>query len=573
MRLSNLFMPTLREVPAEAEIPSHQLMLRAALMRKLASGIYNYLPLGLRVLRKIEEIVREEMNREGAQEILCSALLPSELWKESGRWEVFGPEMFKLLDRNGREFCLGPTHEEIFTDIIRNEVKSYKDMPLNLYQIQTKYRDERRPRFGVMRCREFTMKDAYSFDTSWEGLDESFNKMYRAYCRIFDRCGLDYKAVEADTGAMGGTGSMEFMVKSDIGEAEVVYCTSCDYAANIEKAPTFEVKVEAKEGLKELQKVETPNVRTIEELVSFFNTTPQKFAKTLIYKADDKVVAVMVRGDRDVNETKVINHLKCINLELADAETARKATGADIGFAGPIGIKVDELLIDYEVKYIENMIIGANETGYHMINANYGRDFEGTVGDFRNIAIGDKCPKCGAEITINRGIEVGHIFKLGTKYSQAMGATFVDDKGEEKPIIMGCYGIGINRTMAAVIEQNHDEKGIIWPLSIAPFHVIVVPVVMKDELQVKVAEEIYNKLNEMGVETLIDDRDERAGVKFNDADLIGIPIRITVGKKIKDGIVEFKLRNSSEVKEIKVEEVYDEVLKVFKERNVKIKSC
>lgn len=573
MRLSNLFMPTLREVPAEAEIPSHQLMLRAALMRKLASGIYNYLPLGLRVLRKIEEIVREEMNREGAQEILCSALLPSELWKESGRWEVFGPEMFKLLDRNGREFCLGPTHEEIFTDIIRNEVKSYKDMPLNLYQIQTKYRDERRPRFGVMRCKEFTMKDAYSFDTSWEGLDESFNKMYRAYCRIFDRCGLDYKAVEADTGAMGGTGSMEFMVKSDIGEAEVVYCTSCDYAANIEKAPTFEVKVEAKEELKELQKVETPNVRTIEELVSFFNTTPQKFAKTLIYKADDKVVAVMVRGDRDVNETKVINHLKCINLELADAETVRKATGADIGFAGPIGIKVDELLIDYEVKYIENMIIGANETGYHMINANYGRDFEGTVGDFRNIAIGDKCPKCGAEITINRGIEVGHIFKLGTKYSQAMGATFVDDKGEEKPIIMGCYGIGINRTMAAVIEQNHDEKGIIWPLSIAPFHVIVVPVVMKDELQVKVAEEIYNKLNEMGVETLIDDRDERAGVKFNDADLIGIPIRITVGKKIKDGIVEFKLRNSSEVKEIKVEEVYDEVLKVFKERNVKIKSC
>jgi len=571
MRLSNLFMPTLREVPAEAEIPSHQLMLRAALMRKLASGIYNYLPLGLRVLRKIEEIVREEMNREGAQEILCSALLPSELWKESGRWEVFGPEMFKLIDRNGREFCLGPTHEEIFTDIIRNEVKSYKDMPLNLYQIQTKYRDERRPRFGVMRCREFTMKDAYSFDTSWEGLDESFNKMYRAYCRIFDRCGLDYKAVEADTGAMGGTGSMEFMVKSDIGEAEVVYCTSCDYAANIEKAPTFEVKVEAKEELKELQKVETPNVRTIEELVSFFSTTPQKFAKTLIYKADDKVVAVMVRGDRDVNETKVINHLKCINLELADAETVRKATGADIGFAGPIGIKVDELLIDYEVKYIENMIIGANETGYHMINANYGRDFEGTVGDFRNIAIGDKCPKCGAEITINRGIEVGHIFKLGTKYSQAMGATFVDDKGEEKPIIMGCYGIGINRTMAAVIEQNHDEKGIIWPLSIAPFHVIVVPVVMKDELQVKVAEEIYNKLNEMGVETLIDDRDERAGVKFNDADLIGIPIRITVGKKIKDGIVEFKLRNSSEVKEIKVEEVYDEVLKVFKERNVKIK--
>ncbi|KRQ86391.1 Proline--tRNA ligase [Caloramator mitchellensis] len=571
MRLSNLFMPTLREVPAEAEIASHQLMLRAALMRKLASGVYNYLPLGLRVLRKIEEIVREEMNREGAQEILCSALLPSELWKESGRWEVFGPEMFKLLDRNGREFCLGPTHEEIFTDIIRNEVKSYKDMPLNIYQIQTKYRDERRPRFGVMRSREFTMKDAYSFDTSWEGLDESFNKMHRAYTRIFERCGLDFKAVEADTGAMGGTGSMEFMVKSDIGEAEVVFCSSCDYAANIEKAPTFDKEIERKEDAKALEKVETPNVRTIEELVGFFNTTAEKFAKTLIYKADDKVVAVMVRGDRDVNETKVVNHLKCINFELADAETVKKATGADVGFAGPIGIKVDELLIDFEVKNIENMIIGANKTGYHIINAKYGRDFEGTLGDFRNIAVGDKCPKCGAEITINRGIEVGHIFKLGTKYSSAMNATFVDDKGEEKPIIMGCYGIGINRTMAAVIEQNHDEKGIMWPLSVAPYHVIVVPVVMKDEFAVNAAEEIYSKLNEMGIETLIDDRDERAGVKFNDADLIGIPIRITVGKKIKDGIVEFKLRNSSEVKEIKVEEIYDEVLKVFKQNNVKIK--
>ncbi|WP_027308464.1 proline--tRNA ligase [Caloramator sp. ALD01] len=568
MRVSKLFMPTLREVPSEAEIASHQLMLRAALIRKLASGVYNFLPLGLRVLRKIEEVVRQEMNREGAQEILCSALLPSELWKESGRWDVFGPEMFKLIDRNDREFCLGPTHEEIFTDIIRNEIKSYKDMPLNLYQIQTKYRDERRPRFGVMRSREFIMKDAYSFDTSWEGLDESFNKMYRAYNKIFERCGLDFKAVEADTGAMGGTGSMEFMVKSDIGEAEVVFCTSCDYAANVEKAPTFEAEILSSEDMKNIEKVETPNVRTIEELVKFFNTTSEKFAKTLIYKADDKVVAVMVRGDRDVNETKVINQLKCINFEMADAETVKRVTGADVGFAGPIGIKVDELLIDYEVKNTKNMIVGANETGYHIINANFGRDFNGIVGDFRNITQGDRCPKCGGSIAINRGIEVGHIFKLGTKYSEKMNATFVDEKGEQKPIIMGCYGIGINRTMAAIIEQNHDEKGIIWPISIAPYTVIVVPVSMKDDEQVKVAEEIYNKLNDMGVETLIDDRDERAGVKFNDADLIGIPIRITVGKKIKDGIVEFKLRNSSEVIDIKVEDIYNRVLEVIKE-NIK----
>ncbi|GFR34795.1 proline--tRNA ligase [Thermobrachium celere] len=567
MRVSNLFMPTLREVPSEAEISSHQLMLRAALMKKLASGVYNFLPLGLRVLRKIEEIVREEMNREGAQEILCSALLPSELWKESGRWEVFGPEMFKLYDRNGREFCLGPTHEEIFTDIVRNEIKSYKDMPLNLYQIQTKYRDERRPRFGVIRSREFIMKDAYSFDATWEGLDESFDKMYRAYNRIFKRCGLDFKSVEADTGAMGGTGSLEFMVKSDIGEAEIVFCDTCDYAANIEAAPTFDIDVHKNEEFKDIEKVETPDSRTIEELIKFFNTTPDKFAKTLIYKADDKVVAVMVRGDRDVNEAKVINYLKCINLEMADAEIVKKATGAEVGFAGPIGIEVDELLIDYEVKNIVNMIVGANDTGYHLINVNYGRDFTGTVGDFRNVTENDKCPRCGGKITINKGIEVGHIFKLGTKYSEIMKATFIDEKGEEKPIIMGCYGIGINRTMAAVIEQNHDEKGIIWPMSIAPFKVIVVPVVMKDELQVKTAEEIYEKLNSMGIDVLIDDRDERAGVKFNDADLIGIPIRITVGKKIKDGIVEFKLRNSPDTLEMKVEDVYNKVKEVIEEAN------
>lgn len=570
MQVTKLFMPTLREVPAEAEITSHKLMLRAGLMRKLASGVYNYLPLGLRALRKIEEIIREEMNRAGAQEILCSALLPSELWKESGRWDVFGPEMFKVIDRNEREFCLGPTHEEIFTDIIRNDIKSYKDLPLNIYQIQTKYRDERRPRFGVMRSREFTMKDAYSFDTNLEGLDKSFNSMHEAYCRIFNRCKLNYSPVEADSGAMGGTGSVEFMVKSDIGEAEVVFCPECGYAANIEKAPTNKIEASKGEAFKDTEKVLTPHARTIDELVGFFNTTKDKFAKTLIYQADDKVIAVMVRGDREVNETKVINHVKAIDLSLAESEVVKKATEAEVGFAGPIGIKVDELLVDYEVLNIENMIIGANETGYHIINVNYGRDFTGFVGDFRNIVEGDSCPKCGTPVTINRGIEVGHIFKLGTKYSAAFGANYIDENGEKNPIIMGCYGIGINRTMAAIIEQYHDDNGIIWPLSVAPYHVIIVPVNVKDEKVVKTSYEIYNKLNEMGVETLIDDRNERAGVKFNDADLIGIPMRITVGKKAKDGIVEFKLRNETEVKDIKIEDILNTVKAVFEKEDVKI---
>lgn len=570
MKVSNLFMPTMREVPKEAEIPSYELMLRAGLMRKMASGVFNYLPLGCRVLSKIEAIVREEMDRAGAQEILCSALIPSELWKESGRWEAFGPEMFKLRDRNGREFCLGPTHEEVFTDLIRNEIKSYKDLPLNLYQIQTKYRDEIRPRFGVMRSKEFVMKDAYSFDTTEEGLDVSFNKMYDAYCRIFDRLKLNYSAVEADSGAIGGTGSKEFMVKSDVGEDDVVFCNSCGYAANVEKAPVVINKCSKNEELKALEKVETPHAKTIEDLVGFFNTTSDKFAKTLIYKADDMVVAVMVRGDREVNEIKVKNLLNVIDLELADEKTVQEATSAIVGFAGPIGIKADRLLVDAEVLNMTNMIVGANETGYHYINVNYERDFKGTVGDFRNITENDVCPKCGGKIEVKRGIEVGHIFKLGTKYSKAMNANFVDEKGEEHPIIMGCYGIGINRTIAAIIEQNHDEKGIIWPLSSAPYQVIIVPVQIKDELQRKTAEKIYDKLTKMGVEVLIDDRDERAGVKFNDADLIGIPVRITVGKKIKDNIVEFKLRRDKDLKEIKVDEITENVINFFKEEGVNL---
>lgn len=564
MKMSNMLMLTLRETPAEAEIESHKLMLRSGMIRKMASGVYNYMPLGLKVLKNIENIVREEMNNTGAQEFLASALLPSELWKESGRWEVFGPEMFKLKDRNEREFCLGPTHEEVFTDLARNEIKSYKQLPLNLYQIQTKYRDERRPRFGMIRSREFVMKDAYSFDKDYAGLDVAYDKMYEAYTKIFKRCDVECKPVAADSGAMGGSGSAEFMVKSEIGEDEVAFCSECDYAANVEKAPCTPEKAE-KEELKGLTKVETPHAKTIDDLVKFFNTDSKRFAKTIIYKADDKVVAVMIRGDREVNETKVKNAVGApVEFELADEKTVKSATGAVVGFAGPIGIKADYLFVDNEVTFMYNFIVGANETGYHFSDVNYGRDFEGTVGDFRNAVEGEKCPKCGKELTIARGIEVGHIFKLGTKYSESMEAYFVDENGENKPLIMGCYGIGINRTMSAIIEQHHDENGIVWPMSVAPYKVIVVPAVFKSEEQMQTAEKLYNEIKALGIDVLLDDRNERAGVKFKDADLIGIPVRITVGKKIADGEVEFKLRSSSDTETISLDSVIDRVKKEIK---------
>lgn len=570
MKLSKMLVGTLREVPAEAEIASHKLMLRAGMMRKMASGVYNYMPFGIKVIKKIEDIVRAEMDGADSQEFLASALLPSELWIESGRWDVMGPEMFRLKDRNEREFCLGPTHEEVFTDIARNEIKSYKQLPLSLYQIQTKYRDERRPRFGVMRSREFIMKDAYSFDVNNEGLDISYNKMYDAYNNIFRRCGLECKAVEADSGAMGGSGSAEFMVKSEVGEDEVVFCNSCDYAANMEKAPSTADSVD-KEEFKELNKILTPNVKTIEDLEKFFNTTAKKFAKTLIYKADGRVVAVMVRGERQLNETKVINAIGgAIEFEMADAETVMASTSAAVGFAGPIGIKADVLLVDAEVANMYNFIIGANDTGYHYENVNYGRDFEGKVGDYRNATEGDKCPKCEAHLTIARGVEVGHIFKLGTKYSEAMGATVIGEDGKNIPLVMGCYGIGINRTMAAIIEQHHDENGIKWPMSVAPYQVVVVPVVTKDEEQMRIAEDIYNSLKEIGVEVLMDDRNERVGVKFKDLDLIGIPMRITIGKKISEGKVEFKLRHEGENEIVDLSSVIDRVKEEFKKNNIKL---
>lgn len=564
MRLSKYLLPTLREVPTEAEIPSHQLMMRAGMIRKLASGVYSYLPLGLKVLKNTESIIRKAMNRHDAQELLMPAILPKEILEQSGRWEVFGPEMFRLKDRGDRDFCLGPTHEEIFTDTVKNTVRSYKQLPLTLYQIQTKYRDERRPRFGVIRSREFVMKDAYSFDRDEAGLDVSYKNMYDAYKEIFDEMGLNYLIVDADSGAMGGSGSQEFMVKSEIGEDTIAYCEECGYCANEEKAVCIPENEASDELFLEMEKVYTPNSGTIEDVTAYMKRSPKDFVKTLIYRADDKFVAVMVRGDREVNETKLANHLGAMDLELAAPADLMRITNAKVGFAGPVGLDID-VLVDSEVALMKNMIVGANETEYHYANVNIGRDFEPTfVGDFRNITPGDICPKCKhGKIKTCRGIEVGHIFKLGTKYTKSLECTFLDENGKDQVPIMGCYGIGVNRCIAAVIEQNCDEKGIVWPMSLAPYHVIIVPVNTKDESQVELAEKLYSQFTEAGVETLIDDRNERAGVKFKDAELIGIPIRITVGKKAADGIVEFGIRKSGESEDIAASEALDRALKII----------
>lgn len=569
MKMSNMLVSTLREVPAEAEIDSHKLMLRAGMIRKMVAGIYNYMPIGLKVLKNIEEIVREEMNTAGAQEFLASAVLPAELWQESGRWDVYGDEMFRLKDRNNRDFCLGPTHEEVFTDIARNEIKSYKQLPVNLYQIQTKYRDERRPRFGIMRSREFIMKDAYSFDKDQAGLDVSYDKMHDAYVKIFNRCGIDAKCVEADSGAIGGANSAEFMVKSEVGEDDVVFCSACDYAANIEKAEATPEKAEVEELL-EMEKVATPDSRGIYEVSEFLKVSPKKTVKLLMFNVDGKIVGVVVRGDREVNEVKVANAAQASgDIIMASNEEYTKATNCEPGFGGPVGIKVDLLLVDEEVANMYNMILGANETGYHLKNVNYGRDFEGVVGDFRKIESGEKCPKCGSEVTIARGTEVGHIFKLGTKYSAAMNATFIDENGKNVPFVMGCYGIGVTRTMASIIEQHHDENGIIWPLSVAPYHVSVIPVNIKDEAQMKIANKLYDELRKIGVDAILDDRNERPGVKFKDSELIGIPMRVTVGKKITDGEVEFKLRDG-EMEVIKIEDVLEKVKSQFEINNISL---
>ncbi|TCS77392.1 proline--tRNA ligase [Pectinatus cerevisiiphilus] len=564
MRASKLYAPTLREVPAEAEIPSHQLMLRAGFIRKAAGGVYTYLPLAWRTLRKIEQIIREEMDAAGGQEIAMPIMQPSELWKESGRWEVFGEEMFKLKDRHGREFCLGPTHEEIITDLVRNEVRSYKQLPLLLYQIQNKYRDEIRPRFGLMRGREFIMKDLYSFDKDEAGLDISYKKMYDAYTKIFSRCGLVFRPVEADSGAIGGSNTHEFTALAQTGESEIAVCTKCDYAANVEKAESTVLYPEDETELP-LEKKATPNTKTIETVIEYLQLPIEKSIKAVAFQDEkDKLICVFVRGDHEVNEVKVQNAVGAISLRMADKEAILAAGGVP-GFMSPIGLrKGTVVIVDATVMEMKNACCGANEVDMHYINANPKRDFgEVLVKDVRLMQKGDACPHCGAPVQITRGIEIGQVFKLGIKYSSALRATFLDENGREKPLIMGCYGIGVSRTMAAAIEQYHDENGIIWPRAIAPYEVALVPVNAKNEAQMKLAEKIYAGLQQAGIEVLLDDRKERAGVKFKDADLIGYPVRVTIGPKaVEEDKIEVKVRKTGELVYF-TEENYEEGIKAL----------
>lgn len=568
MRVSELLNPTLREVPAEAEVVSHILMLRAGMMRKSASGVYTYLPLGYRVIKKVIEIVRQEMDRKGGQELMLPIIQPAELWLESGRWNVYGDELFRLKDRHGRDFALGPTHEEIITDLVRGDVKSYKQMPLLLYQIQNKYRDERRPRFGLMRGREFIMKDLYSFDKDQAGLDESYKKMYDAYSRIFSRCGLQFRPVEADAGAIGGTGGThEFMVMAESGEAAIVYCDKCDYAANVEKAEAAEVAETSAEDLLPMEEVHTPGAKTIEEVSGMLKISADKLVKTLIYISDEEPVVALVRGDREINEIKLQNVLGSTQLEMADEQTVQRVTGAATGFAGPVGLGKVRVIADKEVVLMKNAVTGANKTDAHLINVNQGRDFTpDQVVDIRMVKGGELCPRCTGNLVEARGIEVGQVFKLGTKYSKALNAKFLDENGKEQLIVMGCYGIGVSRTVAAAIEQNNDKDGIIWPMAIAPYHAIVIPVSSKDGEQMKIAESLYNSLNDEGVETIIDDRNERPGVKFKDADLIGYPLRIVVGSKaVEEGTVEIKHRRTGNVETVKVDSAVQIVRKIVRD--------
>ncbi len=549
MRYSQYFIPTVKETPADAEVVSHKLMLRAGMIRKLAAGIYNYLPFGLRSIRKVENIVREEMNRAGAIEILMPAVLPAELWQESGRWEFYGKELLRFKDRKDAEFCLGPTHEEIVTDLVRREIKSYRQMPVNLYQIQAKFRDEIRPRFGLMRGREFIMKDAYSFDVDEKAADLSYEKMYRAYRRIFERCGLKFRAVEADTGSIGGSSSHEFMVLADSGEDAIVSCSACEYAANVEKAESRRIEAVEHADPRPLERVATPEKRTIEEVSEFLGVNAGSMVKTLVLLADEEPVVALVRGDHDLNEIKFKNILGCDTIEMAGDEVVQKVTNAPVGFAGPVGLSV-KIVADLAVKGLKNFVTGGNAKDVHLKNVNQGRDFTVSMfADIRNVVHGDECPRCDSgNLEMWRGIEVGHVFKLGTKYSRALKATFLDADGKEQIIFMGCYGIGIGRTVAACIEQNHDDNGIIFPLPIAPFHCIISALNMKEELVREASESIYQQLSAAGVEVLLDDRDERPGFKFKDADLIGIPMRIVAGSKnLAEGKVELKIRSTGEV--------------------------
>ena len=550
MRYSQYFIPTHKETPADAEIISHQLMLRAGLIRKLTSGIYTYLPAGLKALRKVEDIIRQEMNRSGAIELLMPAVQPAELWQETGRWDYYGSELLRFKDRHQRDSCLGPTHEEVITDLVRNEIHSYRQMPLNFYQIQTKFRDEIRPRFGVMRAREFVMKDGYSFDAEEPGADKSYQIMFDAYNRIFKRCGLQFRAVEADTGSIGGSFSHEFMVLADTGEDQLVNCLKCDYAANMEKAEVHwggEKAAPLNGEWKPLEEVETPNMKSVEEVTDFLSITPQALVKTLILRSGDRVLAALVRGDHELNEIKLKNLLGLDQIELADPKIVEEVTGAPMGFAGPVGLQI-EVLADHAIRDMKDFVTGGNKSDLHLRNVNVERDFQvAQFADLRVIAPGDACPKCGGEAHFGRGIEVGHVFKLGTKYSKAMGAVFLDENGKEIPIVMGCYGIGVGRTLAAAIEQNHDQDGIIFPIPMAPFEVVILPLQMHESEVAETAEKLHEELLGFGLDVLLDDRDLRAGIKFKDADLLGTPLRITIGmRSLKEQKVELKLRTESE---------------------------
>ncbi len=566
MRATRLYAPTLRETPAEAEVKSHQLMLRAGMIRKAAGGLYTYMPLAWRSLKKIMQIIREEMDAAGGQEIAMPIVQPSEIWKETGRWSVYGDEMFRVSDRHGREFCLGPTHEEMVTTLIRDEVRSYKQLPLMLYQIQNKYRDEIRPRFGLMRGREFIMKDLYSFDKDEEGMNESYKIMYDAYTRIFNRMGLEFRPVEADNGAIGGGHSHEFTVLAEAGESNIAYCTKCDYAASDEKAELTVIKA-PEEAMKDLDKVSTPDAHTIELVAECLSLPLDKTIKAVAFQDDkDELILAFVRGDHDVNDVKVVNLFDdSIELHMATDEAIIAAGGVP-GFMSPIGLKEGtKVVVDATVMEMFNACAGANEKDKHYINVNPKRDFKDViVADIRMIKEGDACPHCGAPVKMTRGIEAGQVFTLGTKYSQSLHATFLDENGKEKPLVMGCYGIGVSRTMAAAIEQNNDENGIIWPKAIAPFEVVIVPINAKNEDQLKLAEDVYEELKAKGVDVLLDDRKDRAGVKFKDADLIGYPLRITVGpKSVEEDSIELKIRRNGEMVNVTKAEVAAKALEML----------
>jgi len=573
--MSKMHIKTLREIPNDAEIPNHILLLRAGMIRKLASGVYGFMQLGYRSLRKIEEIIRQEMDNAGGLEISMSAVHPAELWQESGRWFAYGPELWRLKDRGGRDFCLAPTCEEVFTDIVRNEVSSYRQLPLNLYHIQYKYRDEIRPRFGLMRSREFIMKDAYSFDRDAEGLDMSYHRMYDAYSRMFERCGLTFRVVEADNGPIGGSNSHEFMVLSDVGESDVAYCGNCDMAATSERAESVD-DMAGDDAELSMEEVHTPDKTTIEDVAALLNIPTKRTLKALLFVQynnnweKEGYVAAFLRGDRELNKIKLVNALGLpeFALEFADEHTMGEETGCVGGFTGPVGLKNCVIVADSEVLGMKNLCAGANRRDYHMLNVNYGRDYKAdVVTDIKMLKEGEPCPKCGKPVRYARGIEVGHIFKLGTKYSESMGAFYKDENMEDHLLVMGCYGVGVTRTLAAVVEQCHDDDGIIWPVSVAPYHVIITIVNNEDETQAALAEKIYGELLAAKVETLLDDRDERPGVKFKDADLIGIPVRITVGKKAAEGIVEYKPRREKKIEEMAAGDAALKAIKLVKEES------